>query len=169
MRKSFSARTLVWPLRFLYLLAVACGVALLIVDSPIPVRLPSHITHAMVEAAPLVLVGVAFLVWLAIERPPIIDLLKQFFIALAFILWGVDLLMPPGAWATFVGAVVIAIYVFDLAWLMEGNLRKKVGVRSVTKECASPACTSAGICSCEGSPDEKQPPQERPGPVACDS
>ena len=154
MRRILCGKTLIWPLRCLYLLAVVCGVALLVVDSPIPVSLPSHLTHAMVEAAPLMLVGIAFLVWLAIDRPSLIDLLKQFFIALAFILWGVDLLMPPGRWATFVGAVVIAIYVFDLAWLMEGNLRKKFGVRAVTGECASPVCASAGICSCKAiSPD----------------
>lgn len=144
---------LVWPTRYVYFAAVICGVVLLIVDSPIPIHLPIPVSRAIVEAMPLLLVGIAFLAWLAIERPATVDLIKQAFIALAFILWGVDLLMPAGPWATFVGAVVIAIYVFDLAWLMEGNLRKKLGVPPVkgTIGCTSEDCRSAGICSCDGS------------------
>jgi hypothetical protein len=76
-------------------------------------------------------VGIACLAWLAIDRPAITDLIPQALIATAFILWGIDLLMPAGPWATFFGAVVIAIYVFDLAWLMERSLRKKLGVRAI--------------------------------------
>jgi len=116
----------VWPTRYLYIAAIICAVVLLIVDSPVAAHLTIPVSRAVVEAAPLLFVGIAFLVWLVIERPATIDLIKQLFIAAAFILWGIDLLMPPGQWATFVGAVVIAIYVFDLAWLIEGNLRKSM-------------------------------------------
>jgi len=121
----------VWPMRLLYVLASICGIILLIVDLPTSAHLLVPISRAAVEAAPLLLVGIAFLTWLAIDRPAPLDLIKQAAIAAAFILWGVDLLMPPGRWATFVGAVVIAIYVFDLAWLMEGHLRKKAGFHGV--------------------------------------
>jgi hypothetical protein len=101
---------------------------------------------------PLLLVGIAFLGWLAIDRPATIDLIKQVLIAVAFILWGGNLLMPSGQWTRFVGAVVIAIYVFDLAWLMEGNLRRKFGVHRGNggNGCASPDCRSAGVCGCDG-------------------
>jgi hypothetical protein len=104
---------------------------------------------------PLLLVGIAYLAWLAVDRPAIIDLIKQVLLALAFILWGVDLLMPVGQWSRFVGAVVIAIYVFDLAWLMEGNLRKKFGVHLAGggNGCNLPDCPSAGVCSCNEASD----------------
>ena len=140
---------LLWPTRYLYMAAVISGVILLIVDSPVSAYLPIPVTRAVVEAVPLLLVGIAFLAWLAIDRPPIFDLIKQVFIALAFILWGVDLLMPAGPWARAVGAVVIAIYVFDLAWLMEDNLRKKFAVNTSTGANGTPVeeCKSAGVCS----------------------
>ncbi len=119
---------LVWPTRALYVLASVSGVILLIVDLPTSKHLLIPFSRPAVEAAPLLLVGIAFGAWLAIDRPGAVDLIKQAAIALAFILWGVDLLMPQGRWATFLGAVVIAIYVFDLAWLMEGHLRKRFAV-----------------------------------------
>jgi len=104
------------------------------------------------EALLLLLVGAAYLGWLVIDRRPTMDLIKQVLIAVAFILWGVNNLMLTGRWAAFVGAVVIAIYVFDLAWLMEGNLRKTFGIRSVrgADEDATADRRPAGGCGCDG-------------------
>lgn len=142
---------LVWPTRYLYVAAIICAVILLIVDSPIFTHLRIPVSRAVVEAAPLLLVGIASLARLAIDRPTTTDMIKQVFIAVAFILWGIDLLMPAGPWARFVGAVVIAIYVFDLAWLMEGNLRKKPGASAPEGwiGCASVDCRSTGVCRCD--------------------
>jgi hypothetical protein len=140
----------VWHIRFIAVLAVISGIVLLVVDSPMAVYLPVRISRAFAEAVPLLLVGVGYLAWLAIDLPPIIDLIKQCLIAVAFILWGVNLLMPAGAASEFVGAVVIAIYVFDLAWLMEGNLRKTIRAAKGTNGCASLDCKSAGVCRCAG-------------------
>ena len=120
---------LAWFVRVIGILAVSSGVTLLIADSPISFKLLLPVSHSMIEAIPLLLIGVAYLAWLATEKPTALDLFKQILIAAAFILWGADLLMPPGQWARFVGAVVIAIYVFDLAWLIEGNLRNKLRAR----------------------------------------
>jgi len=63
--------------------------------------------------------------------------------------------MPFGPGATCVGAVVISIYVVDLAWLMEGNLRKMPGVHRARGAvgCTSAVCTSAGVCQCGGNSD----------------
>jgi uncharacterized protein (TIGR03000 family) len=143
---------LLWPTRFLYVAAVVSGIFLLISHALATVGWSTPVNPAIVEATPLLFVGVAFFAWLAIDRPAKIDCIKQAFIALAFVLWGVDLLLPPGPWATFIGAVVIAIYVFDLAWLMEGNLRKHMrhsgGVAS--HACTLDECRTAGVCSCDG-------------------
>jgi hypothetical protein len=145
---------LAWHVRLIVVLAVISGLILLIVDSPLSTYLPIQIRRGVAEAIPLILVGVAYLAWLAIDRPPTIDLMKQVLLALAFILWGVNLLMPAGEWSRFAGAVVIAIYVFDLAWLMEENLRRRFRHHLVNGRngCLSPDCRSAGVCSCvEGS------------------
>jgi hypothetical protein len=126
--------------RFVGILAVISGVVLLVVDSPVSAYVPIPISPRIAEAIPLLLVGIACLGWLAVDRPSRIDLIKQILIAAAFILWGINLLMPPGKWSKFTGAVVIAIYVFDLAWLMEGNLRKKLSVATLKN---SSACVSS--------------------------
>jgi len=138
---------IVWPARSAYVLAVIAAIVLLITHSPVPVPFIIPVNHAVIEALPLLLTGVAFLAWLTVDRPAPVDLIKQALIALAFLLWGIDLLMPAGPWATFVGAVVIAIYVFDLAWLMEGSLRKMIRAG-----CTSPLCKFAGVCCCDSAP-----------------
>ena len=117
---------LAWIVRTIALLAVCAAVTQLLVDSPLATRLPMRIDPSIAEAFPLLLIGIAYLAWLATERPPAIELVKQLLIALAFILWGVSLLMPAGPPAKLLGATVIALYVFDLAWMIEGNLRKKL-------------------------------------------
>jgi hypothetical protein len=141
----------VWHIRFICVLAVISGIVLLIVDSPISTYLPIPISHQIAEAIPLLLVGIAYLAWLAVDRPQTVDLIKQVLIAVAFVLWGISLLMPTSPWSRLVGALVIAIYLFDLVWLMEGNLHKKFGAHLAndTNGSTSPNCLTAGVCSCD--------------------
>jgi hypothetical protein len=120
---TFRAIVVLLSVRGISILAVCAGVFALIEDLPVSTSLTGLVSRSVAEAVPLLLVGVAYLAWLATERPPIVALVKQILIAAAFLLWGVSLLMPTGPWARFVGAVVIAIYVFDLVWLIEGNLQ----------------------------------------------
>jgi hypothetical protein len=140
----------VWHIRFIGVLAVISGIVLLIVDAPFSTHLPIPISRPVAEAVPLLLVGIAFLAWLAVNRPAIIDLIKQVLIAVAFLLWGFSLLMPSGQWSRFVGDLVIAIYVFDLTWLIEGNLRKRLNSHLVedANGCVSRDSESAGVCVC---------------------
>ena len=152
----------VWFVRFSIVLAVVSGIALLIVDSPFQLICPSMVGAPSPRRRRL-LVGIAFLGWLAIDRPGTIDLIKQGFIALAFILWGVDILIPAGPWATFVGAIVIAIYVFDLAWLNGGQPGKMLGVHRANgmTGCTSEECKSAGFCRCEGTSAAASRPERK--------
>jgi hypothetical protein len=113
-----------WPVRVSCILTCGAALALLIVDSPL-IDQQRHLPHAIFEAVPLLLVGIIFLIWLFIERPAVIEWIKQACLGLAFIFWGVDLLLPSGPWTTFLGAVVIAIYVFDLVWMVEGKIRQE--------------------------------------------
>ena len=137
MRKRLATTVSIWAIRLLGILAVVSAVIMLAVDSPLLglLRDLSQVSlsflsslwpprPALFEAAPLMFVGVAFLASLFVSRPSGIELTKQMLLGSAFVLWAVDLLMPQGAWATLIGAVVIALYVFDLAWMIEGNLRK---------------------------------------------
>jgi hypothetical protein len=141
---------LIWSVRLVGAVAVVAAMRLLFVDSPLSDGFAVRVSHRVVEAVPLLLVGFAYLGWLCLDRAGVIDLVKQILLALAFILWGVSLLMPAGDGSRFVGAMVIAIYVFDLAWLMEGNLRRKFGLRPINggTECNCPRCQSAGVCVC---------------------
>jgi peptidoglycan/LPS O-acetylase OafA/YrhL len=97
----------------LVVLALAASAAALFFDASPDSR--SEAAHAAVSPAPLFLIGVAFIalqVWL---RPGPGALLRRMMVALAFLLWGVVQLMPPGAQAATLGDVVIALFVVDLA------------------------------------------------------
>ena len=142
-----------WVVRSVAILAVSAGVFALVVDSPLSTGMRRVVGHSVAEAIPLLLVGIAYLAWLVTERAPAVALIKQILIAAAFLLWGVSLLMPPGQWSRFVGAVVIAIYVFDLVWLIEGNLQRTLRIHTArqTLDCGSPDCQASGVCGCDRS------------------
>ncbi len=83
------------------------------------------LTHAPVSAAPLLLIGAASLAFQAVMRPSPLDLCKALLVSTAFILWGVDQLLPAGWFATTLGDIVIILYVIDLGWMISGALRAK--------------------------------------------
>jgi hypothetical protein len=105
----------------LIILALVAGAMLLLDDLALHrlVGLP----HAPVSAAPLLLVGAALLGFQALTRPKPLDLFKALLVSSAFILWGIDQMLPPGWWATTLGDVVITLYVIDLGWIMGSALR----------------------------------------------
>jgi hypothetical protein len=104
----------------LVLLAVLSGLLLLAKDAGITAlrTLPS----SEVSAAPLLLVGVAFLIAQLIIRPNLADLLKNILLAATFLLWGAVQLMPLNALSARLGNLVIALYVVDLAWAIVAKL-----------------------------------------------
>jgi hypothetical protein len=104
----------------LVLLAVVSGLLLLAKDAGIAAlrTLPS----SEVSAAPLLLVGVAFLIAQLIIRPSLADLLKNILLAATFLVWGAVQLMPLNAVSTRLGDLVIALYVVDLAWAIVAKL-----------------------------------------------
>src|SRR6266567_8141663 len=67
--------------------------------------------HAPISAAPLVLIGAASLGFQVLTRPRPLELFKALLVSLAFILWGIDQMLPPGWLTTTVGDVVIVLYV----------------------------------------------------------
>ncbi|MHB8596030.1 MAG: hypothetical protein ACYDER_04380 [Ktedonobacteraceae bacterium] len=103
-------------------LALGSGALLLIVDSPLP--LLHHLAHAPISAVPLLLIGLASLCFQVVIRPRPLDLFKAFMVSSAFILWGVDQLLPAGRVTTMLGDVVIVLYVIDLGWMMADRLKQ---------------------------------------------
>ncbi len=101
-------------------LALLAAILLLVGDFLWP-----HWLHAPVSAAPLLLIGTAYLGFQAITQPQLRDLFKALLVSSAFILWGIDKLLPTGWLAMTLGDAVIVLYVVDLGWMMIDRLRQK--------------------------------------------
>lgn len=105
-----------WISKVLAVLALAAGLGLLIGDSKI---WNLHgLPQAVTSAAPLLLVGFAFLILQPIVRPRFSELLKNTLLAATFLLWGAVQLMPQDTLSKRLSNVVIALYVLDLAWVI---------------------------------------------------
>jgi|SRR5579862_2755947 len=114
-------KSLRWISCTLAILALGAGIGLLACDS-VAVAL-SRVGAAAISAAPLLLVGIAFLLAQPLLRPRRLELLKNVLLAGTFLLWGAIQLMPQGALAMRLGNLVIALYVLDLAWMTLGSVR----------------------------------------------
>ena len=78
------------------------------------------------SAAPLLLVGAAYLGFQLFIHAKGLDVLRALIVSAAFILWGIDQLVPSGWLATTLGDVVIVLYVIDLGWMMIDRLKQPV-------------------------------------------
>lgn len=76
-------------------------------------------------STPLLLIGLAALGFQVMARPNALDLFKALIVSTAFLLWGIDQLLPTGWLATTVGDMVIVMYVIDLGWMMVDHLRQQ--------------------------------------------
>lgn len=100
--------------------ALGVGAGLLVLDCT--AGFTTSRFHAASSAVPLILIGLA---WLFVHpgfgvHP--IQFIKRLIAAVAFVLWGVDQMLPPGWWATTVGDVVIGLFVLDMALIVRGEL-----------------------------------------------
>ena len=101
-------------------LALIAGTFLLVSDLS-----PVHLSHMPISAAPLLLIGVGYLAFQVLIRAQLLDLFKALIVSSAFILWGIDQLLPSGWFATTLGDVVIVLYVIDLGWMMMDRLKQQ--------------------------------------------
>lgn len=122
--------------KFLYLftwiivvLALIAGTFLLASD-----LFAALLPHMPISAAPLLLSGAAYLAFQVLIRAPLLDLFKALIVSSAFILWGIDQLLPAGWLATTLGDIVIVLYVIDLGWMMMARLRQQRRSRHVQPE-----------------------------------
>jgi hypothetical protein len=107
----------------LAVLALAAGVVLLANDTKMAAYL--GLSSTAISAAPLLLIGVAFVIFQPLAHPRWKDLLKNLLLAGTFILWGIIQLMPQTALSLRLGNLVIALFVLDLAWIIVAGLTSK--------------------------------------------
>ena len=100
------------------IVALVASIVLLLCDI-----VPTPFVHAPLSAAPLLFIGVASLAFQVYTRPALLDLCKALIVSAAFLLWGIDQMLPPGWGQTTLGDVVITLYVIDLGWMMLDRLR----------------------------------------------
>jgi hypothetical protein len=103
-----------------------------------PIDIPLGFSAPVISAAPLLLIGVSFLVVQMMLRPRWTELLKNILLAAAFILWGVVQLMEQNALSKRLGNVVIALYVLDLAWVILSSVNPTGTNRSSSLSSGSP-------------------------------
>jgi hypothetical protein len=111
--------------RFLAVMALACAFGLLASDTNVGTAL--GLSTALISAAPLLLIGVSFLVAQTLTQQRWMDILKNILLAAAFILWSIVQLMEQNALSKRLGDVVIALYVLDLAWVILVGVNRAPG------------------------------------------
>lgn len=116
-------------------LAFGSGTVLLANDLPWPAFTP--FAHAPISALPLLLIGLAALGFQFVIRPKLLDLFKACIVSSAFLLWGIDQLLPAGWLATTLGDVVIVLYVIDLGWVMADRLKQQGRPHRMSQEMVS--------------------------------
>ena len=106
---------------YIFLILSLLGCAVLLLFDFFPALLPL-LRHGPVSALPLLLIGTTYIGLQVILRPAPLELLKRVMLASAFILWGIDQLLPIGPIATTLGDIVIVLYIIDLALMIRDAL-----------------------------------------------
>jgi len=95
------------------------SVAVLIVWDARPNLFPIH-AHNLLGALPLALIGVAYLIYQGVHRPPLQDWIKAVLLAVAFFFWAANQMWPDSPLATLYNDIAIALFVLDVFLTMIG-------------------------------------------------
>jgi predicted membrane protein len=94
-------------------------VAVLLACDVFPALLPAEI-HGYVEAAPLALIALAYLLYQIMHRPPLREWLKAALLAAAFLFWSANQFWPNPHQATVFNDLAIALFVLDVFLVIIG-------------------------------------------------
>jgi len=122
-------RLLRLPIWITIIAAMVTGIILLLSDIFL-----ITLFHAPMSATPLLLIGMTYLGFQLLVRPKPLDLFKALIVSSAFLLWGIDQLLPTGWFATTLGDVVIVLYVVDLGWMITDRLTQHRRSRHTTSK-----------------------------------
>jgi hypothetical protein len=111
--------------------AVACAGAsllsslLLVVQDAAPV-LTASLRHAWLAASALLLAGIACLGLASAVSAHTKDLFMRLSLGAAFILWGIQQLLPEGGLSRTLGDIVIVLFIVDISALIEATLQARI-------------------------------------------
>jgi hypothetical protein len=80
--------------------------------------------HSRLGALALIMVGSSCMCLQIVSRRPRRDLAKGFILGGAFVLWGVEQLLPASRWTTAMDTAVITIFVIDLGLIVLDALER---------------------------------------------
>jgi 4-amino-4-deoxy-L-arabinose transferase-like glycosyltransferase len=89
------------------------SVAVLLVRDVSPGLFPAR-AHKFLAALPLAMIACACLVYEAVRRPALSELVKAVLLACAFLFWAANQLWPTLRQATLFNDIAIALFVFDV-------------------------------------------------------
>lgn len=95
------------------------GVALLLVWDMAPGMFPAR-SHDFLAAFSLTAIAVAYLVYQAVQRPAIPELVKAVLLAIAFLFWAANQLWPNLPQATLFNDLAIGLFVLDVFLVIVG-------------------------------------------------
>lgn len=112
-----------WLTTLFFGLALVGIAALLLSDSWHRLR-PSAL-HPRMAALPLILIGLAYACLQFSARRSRRELAQGLALGTAFLLWGIEQLLPPSPWVTLMDCLVVTIFVVDLSFIIVEHLRLK--------------------------------------------
>lgn len=99
-------------------ITMAC-VALLLASDAFPWFLPAGM-HGFVEATPLALIAMVYLLYQSVHRPPPREWIKAILLAAAFLFWSANQCWPNPHQATIFNDIAIALFVLDVFLVIIG-------------------------------------------------
>ena len=94
-------------------------VALLLASDLFPALLPAGM-HGFVEATPLALIALVYLLYQSVHRPPLREWIKAILLAAAFLFWSANQFWPNPHQATIFNDIAISLFVLDVFLVMIG-------------------------------------------------
>jgi len=94
-------------------------VALLLSSDLFPALLPAGM-HGFVEATPLALIALVYLLYQSVHRPPLREWIKAILLAAAFLFWSANQFWPNPHQATIFNDIAISLFVLDVFLVMIG-------------------------------------------------
>jgi len=116
-------------------------VATMLACDVFPALLPAGI-HGFVEAVPLALIALAYLLYQGVHRPPPKEWFKAVLLAAAFLFWSANQFWPNPRQATVFNDIAIALFVLDVFLVMIGWPGASPD-ESFAETCSKPDCPPA--------------------------
>ena len=96
------------------------SVAVLLLWDALPGLFPAR-AHDFLAAFPLAMIACACLIYEAIRRPPLSEVIKAILLALAFLFWSANQFWPTLRQATLFNDIAIGLFVFDVFLAITGR------------------------------------------------